>query len=111
MSDEPQPAASNLMNSEFSVIGDFFARIPTIVKKLFLIVGALLIFQIPLLLLTDLVREREDSYKMVQYDIASAWGEINPLIPVPFCGDLLPDDYQVSAELFPEVRYRGIYHK
>ncbi|MBQ8754096.1 MAG: inner membrane CreD family protein [Lentisphaeria bacterium] len=84
-------------------------KLPAIVKKLLIITAALFIFQIPLFFINEIGTERERKYKQVQNEISAAWGKISPLIPVPYRGVLLPEDYRVSAELVPEVRYRGIY--
>lgn len=72
--------------------------------KITMIIIALLLFQIPLHMVKELAEERQDKAKSVQSEIFSNWGAVQ-------CVTLQPEaaKMDLSAELKPEIRYRGIY--
>ena len=75
-----------------------------LVYKLLIIIGALIVFQIPLALVNTLTEERQNNANNVQNEIADAWGKeqtIQLLAPA--------NNEQINAEITPELRYRGIY--
>ena len=72
--------------------------------KIAVIIVALLLFQIPLLMVKELAEERQDKAKSVQSEIFSNWGGVQCLTLQPEAAKM-----DLSAELKPEIRYRGIY--
>jgi inner membrane protein len=95
-----------------------------------LIIGGLVfLLLIPSLMIHFIIYERENRRREVLRDITSKWGEVQQItgpvmsIPVEYqqkdnYGNLktctryiylLPDSVSFRGELFPEVRYRGIY--
>jgi inner membrane protein len=93
---------------------------PTV--KFFLVCLLTLMMCIPLMMVGMLVWERKDRYEKTQTDISKDWGQaqgiIGPALFVPFIAGpkkpqeyavLLPDKLDVSGNLVPEVRHRGIF--
>ena len=93
---------------------------PTV--KFFLICFLTLVMCIPLMMVGLLVWERKDRYEKTQTDISKDWGQaqgiIGPAIFVPFVPGpkkpqeyavLLPDKLDITGEIVPEVRHRGIF--
>lgn len=72
--------------------------------KITVIIVALLLFQIPLLMVKELAEERQGKAKSVQSEIFSNWGGVQCLTLQPEAAKM-----DLSAELTPEIRYRGIY--
>ena len=72
--------------------------------KIAVIIVALLLFQIPLLMVKELAEERQGKAKSVQSEIFSNWGGVQCLTLQPEAAKM-----DLSAELTPEIRYRGIY--
>lgn len=72
--------------------------------KIAIIAGALLVLQLPLLLVRTLTADRQSQYENVQQEIASSWGGEQNI-------GLLTraENENISAEITPEIRYRGIY--
>lgn len=76
--------------------------------KISLVVIALVILQLPLYLVRDLSQERSDKQRTAVNEIATSWG--NPVtIQEITCSSCLPQTLTVSADLKPQIRYRGIY--
>ena len=72
--------------------------------KIAVIIVALLLFQIPLLMVKELAEERQEKLNSVQSEIFSNWGGVQCLTLHPQA-----EKMDLSAELNPEIRYRGIY--
>ena len=72
--------------------------------KIAVIIAALLVFQIPLLMVKELAEERQEKLNSVQSEIFSNWGAVQCLTLHPQA-----EKMDLSAELNPEIRYRGIY--
>ena len=72
--------------------------------KLTVIIIALLLLQIPLNMVKSLAEERQDKLRGVQSEIFSNWGASQRLTLIPEAAKT-----NFSAELNPEIRYRGIY--
>ena len=72
--------------------------------KVTVIIIALLLLQIPLYMVKELTEERQSKSKNVQVEIFCNWGAAQCLTLVP-----VAEKMDFSAELKPEVRYRGIY--
>jgi inner membrane protein len=97
--------------------------------KMLIIGGLVILLLIPSLMIHFIIYERENRRREVVRDITSKWGEIQQItgpvmsIPVEYqqkdnYGNLktctlyiylLPDSVSFQGELYPEVRYRGIY--
>jgi len=97
--------------------------------KIIIIGGLIILLLIPSLMIHFIIYERENRRREVLRDITSKWGEVQQItgpvmsIPVEYqqrdnYGNLktciryiylLPDSVTYQGELFPEVRYRGIY--
>ena len=73
--------------------------------KIIIIAIALLLFQIPLYMISEVSSERSKNFSHVETQIAAAWGKEQVLSIVSHA-----DNVTVAAELSPEIRYRGIYH-
>lgn len=73
------------------------------ISKITIIVTALIIFQIPLYLIKDLANERQKNFRQVQQEFAQSWGGEKTIS----ISDA--ENFSATAELIPEVRYRGIY--
>ena len=72
--------------------------------KIAVIIVALLLFQIPLLMINGLTKERQEKLSAVRTEILSKWGSTQTLQLEPAA---VKTDFTV--ELNPEIRYRGIY--
>ena len=94
------------MSEEKSVnwIEKFNGNTKSLGVKIAVIIAALLVFQIPLLMVKELAEERQDKAKSVQSEIFSNWGGVQCLTLHPQA-----EKMDLSAELNPEIRYRGIY--
>ena len=94
------------MSEEKSVnwIEKFNGNTKSLGVKIAVIIAALLVFQIPLLMVKELAEERQDKAKSVQSEIFSNWGGVQCLTLHPQA-----EKMDLSAELKPEIRYRGIY--
>ena len=94
------------MSEEKSVnwIEKFNGNTKSLGVKIAVIIAALLVFQIPLLMVKELAEERQDKAKSVQSEIFSNWGGVQCLTLHPEAAKM-----DLSAELKPEIRYRGIY--
>ncbi len=93
--------------------------------RLLLIIGLILILQIPILMVNDLVRERSYSRVQATEEITKKWGRAQVLvgprlvIPVTEEGEnghiteqtlvLMPESFTADADLSSEIRRRGIY--
>ena len=110
-------------------LGRFF-RAPAF--KFFLIGGLVLLLLIPLLIVYELVREREGNARSVRYDVAKTWGSdqqlAGPFLVVPYTvkrivtrGDkqleeevvrqavFLPEELDVAGKAWSKVLTRSIY--
>ena len=94
------------MSEEKSVnwIEKFNGNTKSLGVKIAVIIAALLVFQIPLLMVKELAEERQGKAKSVQSEIFSNWGGVQCLTLQPEAAKM-----DLSAELTPEIRYRGIY--
>ena len=94
------------MSEEKSVnwIEKFNGNTKSLGVKIAVIIAALLVFQIPLLMVKELAEERQGKAKSVQSEIFSNWGGVQCLTLHPQA-----EKMDLSAELNPEIRYRGIY--
>lgn len=97
--------------------------------RLFFIGFIILILHIPLLMVWNIIAERQERHANVIYEIGETWGRpqliIGPILTVPYSvywkdnkGEmhskrqyiyLLPDELQISGDINTEVRYRGIF--
>ncbi len=97
--------------------------------KSFIIFILLLLFIIPQIFTSELIREREGNQETVFYEISSKWSGrqtlTGPIIALPYIEYyrdtskvlrytrhhlyLLPEDVQFDAEILPEKRHRNIY--
>lgn len=104
-----------------------------ITAKLLLVGLVLLLSQIPVAMISSLTRGRERLARTVEVDISAKWGGrqyvTGPVLTIPLKRETesrqkdgtlrkveeisafhaVPDQLAVSGELFPELRYRGIY--
>ena len=74
--------------------------------KLAIIALALLIFQLPLMLIGDLATERDGNYQKAIADIEQKWGHAQEL---EFFCTIHPESMDIDSVITPEIRYRGIY--
>jgi inner membrane protein len=95
-----------------------------------IIIGALsLILLIPAFMIQALIMERERRRDDAVFEVSDKWGDsqvlAGPVLTVPYKnhvkddkGNLvsviehahfLPENLAITAELYPEIRYRGIY--
>ncbi|NNC84588.1 MAG: cell envelope integrity protein CreD [Bacteroidia bacterium] len=96
--------------------------------KLFTIVVLVLLLLIPTAFVKSLIKEREATRNSVIYEISSKWGNqqtvTGPFITVPYYtyykkdkevikqqsfAHFLPEQLNITGNLNPEIRYRGIY--
>ena len=117
--------------------GDFFKKIrKSFTAKVIMIGLVVLLCQIPILMVDGLISKRQDLADNVEREIASKWGYrqkvSGPLLAIPVSRNIkrtekdgktvkevittehstyfaVPQDLQISGELIPEMRYRGIY--
>ena len=122
-------------NKNFSIDSFSFWR-KSFTAKLIMIGLVVLLCQIPVLMVDGLISRRQDLAQDVEAEIATKWGYrqkvSGPLLAIPLSrtykrtekdGDkvkevvetkhstyfAVPQDLQISGELHPEMRYRGIY--
>jgi len=100
----------------------------SILVKMILIGGIILILLIPSFMIQNLIRERESLQLEAELDIQDKWGSsqilAGPFLTVPYYKStetdgrtvkkqvflqLLPENLEVTGQIDPEVRYRGIY--
>lgn len=106
----------------------FATRHSILIKTIFIGLLIFILF-IPLALVNDLVYERESRLQSVIYEINQSWGEaqtvVGPIVTVPYRtvwhdekgkvytqvnqAYFLPDALDISSELLPEIRWRGIF--
>ncbi len=85
-------------------------------------IGALtLLLLVPVTMIESLIQEREDRQKEVLVEIGSKWGGeqaiIGPIISIPYRSTtdsvlymhFLPETLRINGEVYPQVRYRGIF--
>ena len=117
--------------------GDFSKKIrKSFTAKVIMIGLVVLLCQIPILMVDGLISKRQDLADNVEREIASKWGYrqkvSGPLLAIPVSRNIkrtekdgktvkevittehstyfaVPQDLQISGELIPEMRYRGIY--
>ena len=77
------------------------------IKVALIFATLLIILQIPLFLIQDLTDAREKRYQTVASEIALKWG--NPVIIGMPMELKKTENFEVSAVVTPEIRYRGIY--
>lgn len=97
--------------------------------KVIVMIFLILVFLIPISLLQNLVRERISFQEDAIKEVSSKWGNeqtiTGPVISIPYYdfyqdsakttrkivryAHFLPDSLLVNGEMFPEMRYRGIY--
>ncbi|MDZ7362350.1 MAG: cell envelope integrity protein CreD [candidate division KSB1 bacterium] len=97
--------------------------------RLFLIGVLSLVLLIPAMMIQGLITEREQRRNSAVFEVSDKWGRpqtlAGPILTVPYKklikdekGNLtpvveyahfLPERLSINAELFPEIRYRGIY--
>jgi inner membrane protein len=114
-------------NSFFTSLNNWLRTSITI--KLLVIGFLILILLIPSTLVTELIRERENTRNSAMDEVSSKWGGVQviggPVISVPYqttfknqAGEtviqtnyahFLPDKLDITCEIKPEKRYRGIY--
>jgi inner membrane protein len=94
----PQPQVSLPADTDFS------PQTKRWLGKIAIILIALVLFQIPLYMVRELNGKRQSQALAVQYEIADSWGKEQTvqLSPKAFSEN-------ISAEIIPEIRYRGIY--
>lgn len=108
----------------------------SITFKLFLIGVLVLVLLIPSLMITFLIYEREATRNNAVSEISSKWGGVQniggPVLTVPYkqyvkesyrednkdkervvkvirYAHFLPDEIRIDGDVFPQIRYRGIY--
>ena len=117
--------------------GDLFKKVrKSFTAKVIMIGLVVLLCQIPILMVDGLISKRQDLADSVEREIASKWGYrqkvSGPLLAIPVSRDIkrtekdgktvkevittehstyfaVPQDLQITGELIPEMRYRGIY--
>ena len=94
----PQPQTSLPAGTDFSL------QTKRWLGKIAIILIALVLFQIPLYMVRNLNGNRQSQALAVQSEIADSWGKEQTvqLFPKAFSEN-------ISAEIIPEIRYRGIY--
>ncbi|TAJ12268.1 cell envelope integrity protein CreD [Marinilabiliaceae bacterium JC017] len=103
----------------------------SITGKLVMIGTMVLILLIPLGMIKNLIEERQDNERQVDFEMQEQWGGAQTLsgpvlnIPVYFRESnkngerilrkkwlhIMPEDLQIEGAVSPEIRYRGIYKK
>ena len=91
-------------NVNINSITEKMAKNRKLLAKIATIIGSLIVLQLPLLLIQEYTQEREKRNNTVQQEFEEKWGKAQTL---NIFGT--PDVIDISTELFPEVRYRGIY--
>lgn len=98
---------------------NWFRQSPTV--KLIAIAILTLLLLIPAALINSIVSEREHTGENAVREISAKWGQeqyiTGPFISVPYKDDsgkidylyFLPDKLNITGDLTPEVRHRGIY--
>ncbi|REJ83772.1 MAG: cell envelope integrity protein CreD [Bacteroidetes bacterium] len=111
----------------FEKIGQWASR--SVSLKLFTIGFLILLLLIPLAMVQDLIRERENTRDEAIREVSSKWGGRQtiggPVISIPYKysfrnekgqiengirhAHFLPDELKINGIVYPEKRYRGIY--
>lgn len=78
-----------------------------IFTKIIIICFALLLFQIPLSMVGHLIFNREKNAENVKNEICSNWGLKQKIQLSAVSAN--PNEEIITADVFPEIRYRGIY--
>lgn len=105
----------------------------SMLAKLIMIALVLLLCQIPVGMVSDLIRRRANLAENVEAEVAAKWGYrqqiTGPLLAIPVSRNVtqvdpkgvkttrkeysvrysIPANLEIKGELFPEIRYRGIY--
>ena len=100
----------------------------SITVKLFSIGILILVLLIPLAMIQDLIREREQLGKEAREEVSEIWGRsqtiTGPVLSVPYYryfkedkkvervieyAHFLPEQLKINGKVLPEKRYRGIY--
>ncbi len=105
----------------------------SLIVRLFSIGFLMLILLIPTEMIKSLIRERESTQRSAIYEVSSKWGDsqtiTGPVVTIPYkvytssydkynklitleeirYAHFLPKNLKIEGELFPEIRYRGIY--
>ena len=76
--------------------------------KITLIIIAMVMLQIPLMLVRNLSKERAEKQRKAENDIAAAWGDPQFIAGIR-SGKNHPETMSVKSIVAPEIRYRGIY--
>jgi inner membrane protein len=108
-------------------------RSHSILWKVLIIVGLILGLLIPLNMIGGIIADRQSGRDQVQAEIAQTWADqqtiLGPVLAIPYKNTyeltndkgqkqlrfirqtayLLPQQFQVNANIRPETRYRGIY--
>lgn len=112
----------NEKNGEYGKTLRSLAGSPVVIKIIAIGILTLLLVK-PATMIESLITEREHRQKGVVGEIGSKWGReqtvIGPIISVPYKsqsgGDtvhymhFLPENLQVNGQVYPEIRYRGIF--
>ena len=113
------------MESNQTKVPHFFS---SILVKMILIGGIILVLLIPALLIQDLIQERESLKTEAELDIQDKWGGsqvlTGPFLTVPYYMivetegrpvrktaylQILPETLSIKGRVEPQIRYRGIY--
>lgn len=122
------------MTNEHQQNQSFFDQLNIKVKasvtlKLFSIAILVLLLLIPTAMIKSLIRERESTHESAINEVSSKWGNeqtvTGPIITIPYkkifieknkepitqieYAHFLPDELNITGEITPETRYRGIY--
>ena len=89
--------------AEYKISGKLTLKNPWCSKAL-LIISLLVILQIPLYLVSDLTKERNERYIKVRNEIAQTWGQEQTVKML-----LHAEKEKYTINITPEIRYRGIY--
>ena len=100
----------------------------TMTVKMILLGIMAIMFLIPLQLIKMVIRERENNSETVKQEISEQWGKLQtisgPVLNVPVyrissseskseptrrIWHILPENLDISGEINPEIRYKGIY--
>lgn len=100
----------------------------SVTVKLALIVALSLLLLIPASMINRMIKERENLKELTETEVSAKWGNeqtfTGPILEVPYTIEIetdkkvtlltkqayiVPDQLNITGELIPEIRYRGIY--
>ncbi|MBR2345433.1 MAG: inner membrane CreD family protein [Lentisphaeria bacterium] len=102
MEETASPAPLNSKNA--ADIPELSPKVKNWIIKISLIIIALVVFQLPLYMVNELATERKQQSLDVQNEITENWGKEQVITLSPIAAST-----EATAEITPEIRYRGIY--